>query len=162
MRCLEVKALGQKKALIVTDAVLVKVGAAKALTDVLDDAGIGYAIYDGCLPNPTVAQVDAGAARRAVRGVLEPKRWISTRNPLEFPRFSSTFPCFFLDVPLFEVKMLKENGCDFVVSFGGGSPHDCAKAISMLCANGGSIKDYEGVDKSTKPMLPLAARPFSP
>ena len=57
------KSLGQKKALIVTDAVLVKVGAAKALTDVLDDAGIGYAIYDGCLPNPTVAQVDAGATR---------------------------------------------------------------------------------------------------
>ena len=52
--------------------------------------------------------------------------------------------------------MLKENGCDFVVSFGGGSPHDCAKAISMLASNGGSIKDYEGVDKSTKPMLPLA------
>lgn len=111
----QVKSLGQKKALIVTDAVLVKVGAVKALTDVLDDAGIGYSIYDGCQPNPTVEQVDTG------------------------------------------VKMLKDNNCDFVVSFGGGSPHDCAKAISMLSANGGSIKDYEGVDKSTKPMLPLVA-----
>ena len=57
----KVKALGQKKALIVTDAVLVKVGAVKALTDVLDDAGIGYSIYDGCQPNPTVEQVDIGA-----------------------------------------------------------------------------------------------------
>ena len=57
----KVKALGQKKALIVTDAVLVKVGAVKALTDVLDDAGIGYSICDGCQPNPTVEQVDIGA-----------------------------------------------------------------------------------------------------
>ena len=57
----KVKALGQKKALIVTDAVLVKVGAVKALTDVLDDAGIGYSIYDGCQPNPTVEQVNIGA-----------------------------------------------------------------------------------------------------
>lgn len=57
--------------------------------------------------------------------------------------------------------MLKDNDCDFVVSFGGGSPHDCAKAISMLSANGGSIKDYEGVDKSTKPMLPLAPGPMT-
>merc|ERR1712039_536592 len=54
-------------------------------------------------------------------------------------------------------EMLKENGCDFVISFGGGSPHDCAKAVSMLSTNGGSIREYEGVDKSTKPMLPMVA-----
>lgn len=111
----QMKSLGQKKALVVTDAVLVKVGAVKALTDVLDGASLAYTIYDGCAPNPTVEQVDAG------------------------------------------VKLLKGSGCDFVISFGGGSPHDCAKAISMLVTNGGSIKDYEGVDKSTKPMLPLVA-----
>lgn len=111
----QVKALGQTKALIVTDAVLVKVGAVNALTDVLKAAGMGYAIYDGCQPNPTCAQVEAGQ------------------------------------------KMLNENGCDFVISFGGGSPHDCAKAISLLCANGGNIRDYEGVDKSTKPMMPMVA-----
>lgn len=55
------------------------------------------------------------------------------------------------------LNLLKENSCDFVISFGGGSPHDCAKAIALVATNGKSIKDYEGVDMSTKPQLPLVA-----
>ncbi|MGI2259823.1 L-threonine dehydrogenase [Shewanella sp. GXUN23E] len=55
------------------------------------------------------------------------------------------------------LKLLTDNGCDFVISFGGGSPHDCAKGIALVATNGGSIKDYEGVDKSAKPQLPLVA-----
>ncbi len=55
------------------------------------------------------------------------------------------------------LKLLKENNCDFVISFGGGSPHDCAKGIALVATNGGSIKDYEGVDVSKKPQLPLVA-----
>lgn len=35
------------------------------------------------------------------------------------------------------VAMLKKEECDFIVSFGGGSPHDCAKAIGVLATNGG-------------------------
>lgn len=53
--------------------------------------------------------------------------------------------------------LLKENNCDFVISFGGGSPHDCAKGIGIVANNGGCIKDYEGVNKSKKSMLPLVA-----
>ncbi|EPN7876813.1 L-threonine dehydrogenase [Vibrio vulnificus] len=53
--------------------------------------------------------------------------------------------------------LLKQNECDFVISLGGGSPHDCAKGIALVAANGGEIADYEGVDKSAKPMLPLIA-----
>jgi alcohol dehydrogenase len=55
------------------------------------------------------------------------------------------------------LAMLKANGCDCVVSLGGGSPHDCAKGIALCATNGGSIIDYEGVDKSAKPQLPLVA-----
>ncbi|MGR1198363.1 L-threonine dehydrogenase [Aeromonas hydrophila] len=55
------------------------------------------------------------------------------------------------------LAMLKANGCDCVISLGGGSPHDCAKGIALVAANGGSIKDYEGVDRSAKPQLPLIA-----
>ncbi len=53
------------------------------------------------------------------------------------------------------LKILKENNCDFIISLGGGSPHDCAKGIALLATNGGEIADYEGLDKSPKPQLPL-------
>ncbi|CAM3737761.1 L-threonine dehydrogenase [Parendozoicomonas haliclonae] len=53
------------------------------------------------------------------------------------------------------VKQLQAAGCDCVISLGGGSPHDCAKGIALVAANGGSIKDYEGLDKSAKPQVPL-------
>ena len=55
------------------------------------------------------------------------------------------------------LKVLKEHACDFVVSLGGGSPHDCAKGIALCATNGGHIRDYEGVDQSTKPQLPLVS-----
>ncbi|MDM0497535.1 L-threonine dehydrogenase [Clostridium perfringens] len=53
------------------------------------------------------------------------------------------------------LALLKEKECDFVISLGGGSAHDCAKGIALLATNGGEIKDYEGVDKSKKPQLPM-------
>ncbi|EAR55675.1 putative alcohol dehydrogenase [Photobacterium sp. SKA34] len=55
------------------------------------------------------------------------------------------------------LALLKENQCDFVISLGGGSPHDCAKGIALLAANGGHIGDYEGVDRSAKAQLPVVA-----
>ncbi|HEJ9485413.1 L-threonine dehydrogenase [Proteus sp. GOKU] len=53
------------------------------------------------------------------------------------------------------LALLKENQCDCVISLGGGSPHDCAKGIALVASNGGKIADYEGVDRSAKPQLPL-------
>lgn len=44
---------------------------------------------------------------------------------------------------------------DFLISIGGGTNHDCAKAIATVATNGGSIVDYEGWNKVSKPMLPL-------
>jgi len=52
-------------------------------------------------------------------------------------------------------QMLQDHTCDFVISFGGGSPHDAAKGIALLATNGGDIRDYEGLNKSQKPQLPL-------
>ncbi|EKU30344.1 iron-containing alcohol dehydrogenase [Alcaligenes sp. HPC1271] len=52
---------------------------------------------------------------------------------------------------------LKAHGADLIVSLGGGSSHDCAKGVALVASNGGKIADYEGVDKSAKPQLPLLA-----
>ena len=52
--------LGKKKALVVTDAGLVKFGVAGKVTEVLDKAGIAYAIFSEVKPNPTVSNVKAG------------------------------------------------------------------------------------------------------
>ena len=54
-------------------------------------------------------------------------------------------------------KVFKDNQCDCIISLGGGSPHDCAKGVGLVASNGGSIKDYEGLDKSKKPLVPLIA-----
>ena len=55
------------------------------------------------------------------------------------------------------LKLLQDNGCDFLISFGGGSPHDCAKAIALLATNGGDIKHYVGLNKSKKTSAPVIA-----
>ena len=55
------------------------------------------------------------------------------------------------------VNAYNENACDFIVSLGGGSSHDCAKGIGLVTAGGGNIRDYEGIDKSLVPMTPLIA-----
>ncbi|WP_191488796.1 L-threonine dehydrogenase [Pseudomonas sp. FEN] len=55
------------------------------------------------------------------------------------------------------LEQLKLSGADFIISLGGGSPHDCAKGIALCAANGGHISDYEGVDQSAKPQMALIA-----
>ncbi|GAB4816336.1 hypothetical protein N2152v2_003382 [Parachlorella kessleri] len=53
------------------------------------------------------------------------------------------------------LELLHKKGCDCIVSFGGGSSHDNAKAIGIVASNGGTIHDYEGIDVAPKPMMPL-------
>lgn len=60
--------LGFKKALVVTDKGLVKFGVCKMVTDVMDEAGIPYEIYDEVVPNPTVTNVKNGVAALAKAG----------------------------------------------------------------------------------------------
>ena len=107
--------MGFRKALIVTDPGLSKIGVANTVSDKLAAQGIPATVFDGAQPNPTVSNVNAG------------------------------------------LEALKAAQADLVVSLGGGSSHDCAKGIALVAANGGKIHDYEGVDKSAKPQLPLLA-----
>src|SRR5271165_5136833 len=86
------QALGARKALIVTDAGLHKMGVADIIVGYIRDAGLEAVIYPGAEPNPTDINVHDG------------------------------------------VKIFQESGCDFIVSLGGGSSHDCAKGIGLVTA----------------------------
>ncbi|WP_373446956.1 iron-containing alcohol dehydrogenase [Saccharibacillus sp. O23] len=55
------------------------------------------------------------------------------------------------------VELLQKEGCDIIVSVGGGSPQDAAKAIGIIAANGGHITEYEGVHKSGSKSMPIVA-----
>ncbi|MDP2546402.1 L-threonine dehydrogenase [Oceanobacter sp. 4_MG-2023] len=110
-----IESYGWKKALIVTDAPLVKLGVVGQVAELLASHNVTSVVYDEVKPNPNVTNVEHGLA------------------------------------------ILKENNCDFVISLGGGSPHDCAKGIALVATNGGDIADYEGLDQSAKPQLPLVA-----
>ncbi len=53
------KTAGGSKVLIVTDAVLMKLGVLKTMLDAMDAAGMPYAIYDGVEPNPSIENIEA-------------------------------------------------------------------------------------------------------
>jgi alcohol dehydrogenase len=107
--------LGGKKALIVTDAYLEKIGMAKEIADIVEAAGVKILIYSGAEPNPTDKNVHDG------------------------------------------FDIYKKEGCDMIITVGGGSAHDCGKGIGLVAGNGGKIQDFEGVDKSSKAMPPFVA-----
>lgn len=48
---------------------------------------------------------------------------------------------------------------EVMVGLGGGSSMDTAKGANFILTNGGEMKDYWGVGKATKPMLPFIAVP---
>lgn len=108
------KAFG-KKALIVTDKVMIDLGNCAKVETALKNEGVDYVIYSDITGEPTDVMIDGG------------------------------------------VKVYKENGCDFIVALGGGSPIDSMKAIASLIENGGSISDYMGkvIDVPVPPMVAI-------
>ncbi|HSI13635.1 MAG TPA: iron-containing alcohol dehydrogenase [Chthoniobacter sp.] len=57
------------------------------------------------------------------------------------------------------VEVARTAGIDLIVGIGGGSSMDTAKGANFILTNGGHMKDYWGVGKATKPMLPMIAIP---
>ncbi|MBV9192787.1 MAG: iron-containing alcohol dehydrogenase [Solirubrobacterales bacterium] len=53
----------------------------------------------------------------------------------------------------------QEHECDALLAIGGGSCIDVAKAVAVLSGNGGSILEYEGIDRATRPIPPMVMVP---
>ncbi|MBI6021690.1 L-threonine dehydrogenase [Clostridium perfringens] len=88
-------------------------------------------------------------------GIVKKVTDVLDNNNIEYAIYDETKPNPTVKNVNDGLALLKEKECDFVISLGGGSAHDCAKGIALLATNGGEIKDYEGVDKSKKPQLPM-------
>ena len=58
----ELRRRNMNKAFVVSDKDLVKFGVAKKVTDVLDEAGIAYELFDDVKATPTIANVQNGLA----------------------------------------------------------------------------------------------------
>ncbi|TKI06096.1 lactaldehyde reductase [Martelella alba] len=58
----EAKAHGYRKALIVTDGELLRVGIATRVTALMDSAGLAFSMFDEVVPNPTINVVKRGVA----------------------------------------------------------------------------------------------------
>ena len=97
---------------------------------------------------------DAGLAKAGVAAMIAEKLAAQDINAVVFDGAKPNPSIANVEAGL---AVLKQHQCDFVLSLGGGSPHDCAKGIALCATNGGHIRDYEGVDRSAKPQLPLVA-----
>lgn len=108
------KGLG-KKALIVTDQVMIQLGNCAKVEAALRNQGVEYAVYPEILGEPTDTMIENG------------------------------------------LKAYREQGCDFLVALGGGSPIDSMKAIGALAVHGGNISDYMGkvIDVEMPPMAAI-------
>jgi alcohol dehydrogenase len=57
------------------------------------------------------------------------------------------------------VRLARRYDPEVLVGLGGGSSMDCCKGINFVFTNGGEVKDYWGVGKALKAMLPMIAVP---
>ncbi|MDO4274702.1 MAG: iron-containing alcohol dehydrogenase [Eubacteriales bacterium] len=105
-----------KKALIVTDKVMIDLGNVSVLEAALKNQGVEYAVYSEINGEPTDTMIEGG------------------------------------------LELYRNEGCDFLIALGGGTPMDSMKAIGALVTNGGSISDYMGKVISV-PTPPMAAIP---
>ncbi len=57
-----IQSLGIDKVLVVTDGTLMKIGLLDTLFAALGEAGVGYVVYDGVEPNPSIESIEAARA----------------------------------------------------------------------------------------------------
>ena len=73
--------------------------------------------------------------------------------------FSDTVPDPTTEVVEAGITALRSAPFDSLIALGGGSPIDTAKAMSVLAANGGAMRDYKVPNVIPKTGLPLVAIP---
>lgn len=113
------KSKGFKHIFVCSDPDLVKFGITSKVTDLLEKEGIGYTVYSGIKPNPTIENVKDGVAA------------------------------------------FKACGADSIITIGGGSSMDTAKAIGVIITNPEfeDVRSLEGVAPTKNHAVPTIAVP---
>jgi alcohol dehydrogenase len=95
--------------------------------------------------------VAAGHARRA-EGILD----AAGIRPQVFAEFGAN-----PDTRMVEAgrERAAAHSIDSIVALGGGSSLDCAKGINFVLTNGGTMREYRGYGKASKPLLPSIGIP---
>ncbi len=102
--------------------------------------------------------VVTGRASAKLSGVLDELSVVLGRAGLGWELFDEVEENPSLDTVLEGAKLLRENGCDFLVGIGGGSPIDAAKAIALAAANSLGRDELYQTGKF-RASLPVAAIP---
>ena len=92
-------------------------------------------------------------------GLLDDTKDKLTSSGIEVSIFDGVEPNPTFDQVHAGVKLAKQNDCDAVIAFGGGSPIDSAKVISLAAASDIEPEKLIGFGKAKKPPLPLYAIP---
>lgn len=90
-------------------------------------------------------------------GIVKKVTDVLNNAKVEFIIFDGVCPNPTYSVIYRGLEVGKRNRVDFVLSIGGGSAHDTAKAIAMLYTNGGKIDDYTNTMVTEKAPLPIVA-----
>ena len=95
--------------------------------------------------------VQAGVAQQVVEMLKQ--------AAVEVEIFDAVEPDPSIQVATKAAEMAKNVKANALIALGGGSAIDTAKSAALLVTNGGYLKDYAGVNKVVKPILPLIAVP---
>jgi alcohol dehydrogenase class IV len=95
--------------------------------------------------------VSSGMVARVLGPLLE--------RGIEAPVFSDTVPDPTDTVIAAGVAVLQGSGADCLIGFGGGSPMDTAKAMAILAAGGGRMRDWKVPAAADMAALPVIAIP---
>jgi alcohol dehydrogenase class IV len=95
----------------------------------------------------------------AKSGILDRATALLDAVGIAWQVFSDTVPDPTTDVVEAGAARLREEAFDSLVAIGGGSPIDTAKAMSVLYANGGRMRDYKAPNEVPKAGPPIVAIP---
>jgi alcohol dehydrogenase class IV len=120
---------GVRNLLIVTDAMLVKIGLLKGMQDKLAELGVKVAVYDGVMPNPTIDQIEAGLAMLKREGAtailaigggssIDAAKVIAARatNPHKITWMAGLMRVFFKPMPLYAVPTTAGTGSEVTIA----------------------------------------------